>query len=136
MPTPSFHTDPLIAAMSKRKDSADLACSENIVLTETLRVAVPWNMLILSSCSPAALQRIATGASSVIGSKGDVLQFRSPKKGAPAAAFNALARGLAAAALVAWGGATFAGLHWCTVRACPGPDAEHPKPNFEEVDVS
>ncbi len=131
-PRPSIPTRPSVA-MNKRKDSAGLAASENIVLIETLRVAVPWHMLILSSRSPAALQRMAKEASSVIGSKGDVLQFRSPKKGESAAAFNALARGLAAAALVAWGGATFAGLHWCTVRACPGPDAEHPKPDFDDT---
>ncbi|WP_327377653.1 hypothetical protein OG393_29115 [Streptomyces sp. NBC_01216] len=104
------------------------AAAENVSLVESLRVAVPLHMMQLGSRSPEELQRIAVESASVIGSQGDVLQFRSPKRGETAKAFNGLARGLAAAALIAWGGATFAGLHWCTVRRCPGPDAEHPNP--------
>lgn len=104
------------------------AAAENVVLVESLRVAVPLHMTQLASRSPEELIRIAAGSATIVGSHGDVLQFRSTKRGQTAKAFNALARGLAAGALVAWGGATFAGLHWCTVRHCPGPDAEHPNP--------
>ncbi|WP_158754257.1 hypothetical protein [Streptomyces sp. NRRL F-2580] len=104
------------------------AAAENVVLVESLRAAVPLHMTQLASRSPEELIRIAAESATIVGSHGDVLQFRSTKRGQTAKAFNALARGLAAGALVAWGGATFAGLHWCTVRHCPGPDAEHPNP--------
>ncbi|MCY0943483.1 hypothetical protein [Streptomyces antarcticus] len=109
------------------------AAAENVVLVESLRAAVPLHMMQLGSRSPEELIRIAGESATVVGSEGDVLQFRSTKRAETAKAFNALARGLAAAALVAWGGATFAGLHWCTIRHCPGPDAEHPKPTHGET---
>ncbi|MCZ1019385.1 hypothetical protein [Streptomyces noursei] len=98
-----------------------------MVLVEALRVAVPLHMLELSKHTPAEVMAIAQASASVIASKGDVLQFQTPKRGETAKAFNALARGLAAAALTAWGGVTFMGLHWCTECACPGPDARHPE---------
>ncbi|MFD9561534.1 hypothetical protein [Streptomyces sp. NPDC059994] len=100
---------------------------ENVVLVESLRLAVPLHMMILHEHAPAELVRIAETAASVIGSQGDVLQFGSPQRGEAAQAFNALARGLAAAALTAQGGATFMHLHWCTVPVCPGPEEEHPE---------
>ncbi|MFD9563370.1 hypothetical protein [Streptomyces sp. NPDC059994] len=108
------------------------AAAENVVLVESLRVAVPLHMMELGSRSPEELIRIAAESATVVGSQGDVLQFRSAKRGETAKAFNALARGLAAGALVAWGGATFAGLHWCTVPSCLGPDIEHPSPTQGE----
>lgn len=101
---------------------------ENVVLVETLRVAVPLHMLNLSKRTPGELAQIAQTSASAIGSQGDILQFRSSKKGETAKAFNALARGLAAAALVTWGGVTFLGMHWCMVPNCSGPDVEHPNP--------
>ncbi|MFJ7205600.1 hypothetical protein ACIQWR_18935 [Streptomyces sp. NPDC098789] len=107
--------------------------AENVVLVESLRAAVPLHMMQLGSHSPEELVRIAGESATVVGSQGDVLQFRSTKRGQTAKAFNALARGLAAGALLARGGATFAGLHWCTVPHCPGPDAEHPEPTHGET---
>ncbi|MFE3579321.1 hypothetical protein [Streptomyces vinaceus] len=104
------------------------AAAENVVLVESLRVAVPLHMMQLASRSPVELQQVAVESATVIGSQGDVLQFRSAKRGETAKAFNSLARGLAAGALVAHGGASFAGLHWCTAPGCAGPDTEHPEP--------
>ncbi|MEV8335072.1 hypothetical protein [Streptomyces niveus] len=123
-------TPPSPDGLRARPSAAESAAAQNVTLVETLRIAVPLHIAELSRLKPAALQRLAVEAAGVIGSKGDVLQFVSPKKGEAAQAFNALARGLAAASLIAWGGVTFAGLHWCTVRACPGPDGEHPEPVF------
>lgn len=48
----------------------------------------------------------------VIAEKGDIIQFRSKKKGETARAFDALAQGLACAALVVPGGVTFLGVTW------------------------
>ncbi|MET8585677.1 hypothetical protein ABZX39_33140 [Streptomyces collinus] len=98
---------------------------QRFVLLETLDLAVPMHMVELQRCSPEALCGIASEAATFVGSHGDALQFGG-KKCAPA--FNQLARGLAAAALIAWGGVTFQGLHWCTVPGCTGPDTDHPQP--------
>ncbi|MCZ0984274.1 hypothetical protein O1L60_46810 [Streptomyces diastatochromogenes] len=105
------------------------AAAENVVLVETLRLAVPLHIAELRDRPTNVLVAIAGRSASVVGSMGDVLQFHSPKRGAAAEAFNALARGLAAAAIVTHGGVTFAGSHWCTVDACSGPDADHPQPD-------
>jgi hypothetical protein len=47
----------------------------------------------------------------VVAEKGDIIQFRSKKKGETAEAFNRLAEGIAALAF-APGGVTFLGDHW------------------------
>ncbi|MGW1815545.1 hypothetical protein ACWCQM_18535 [Streptomyces sp. NPDC002125] len=113
----------------RRSESTQNAAAVNVALLETLRLAVPLHIAELRDRPTDVLVAIASESASVVGSKGDVLQFHSPKRGAAAEAFNALARGLAAAAIVTHGGVTFAGSHWCTVRACPGPDADHPQPD-------
>ncbi len=48
----------------------------------------------------------------VIAERGDVIQFRSKTKGKTAEAFDRLAEGIAAAAIVAPGGITFLGVRW------------------------
>lgn len=98
---------------------------QRVVLRETLAFAVPMHMQELQGRGPEMLAEIASSAASVIAQHGDDLQFRG-KHCVPA--FNALARGLAAAALTAWGGVDFQGLHWCTVPCCPGRHADHPQP--------
>ncbi|MGW4550018.1 hypothetical protein ACWEN4_27285 [Streptomyces violaceorubidus] len=113
----------------RRSESTQNAAAGNVALLETLRLAVPLHIAELRDRPTDVLVAIASQSASVVGSKGDVLQFHSPKRGAAAEAFNALARGLAAAAIVTHGGVTFAGSHWCTVRACPGPDVDHPQPD-------
>jgi len=105
--------------------SHDATESQRFVLQQTLTLAVPLHMHDLRHCDPNFLAEIASQAATTIGSHGDALQFGG-KQCAPA--FNALARGLAATALIAWGGATFQGLHWCTVPHCAGPDGDHPQP--------
>jgi hypothetical protein len=108
-----------------QKTGHDAADWQRFVLRETLALAVPMHMAELERCSPEVFTAIAGDAATVIGSHGDALQFGG-KQCAPA--FNALARGLAAAALIAWGGVTFQGLHWCAVPGCTDPDADHPQP--------
>jgi hypothetical protein len=97
---------------------------ENWQLIEALRLAVPLHMLELRQLTARERAEIARACAATVASHGDDLQFggRHARD-----AFNALARGLAAAALTAWGGVTFAGVHWCTVPSCPGPDADHPR---------
>ncbi|MFI1225983.1 hypothetical protein ACH4UK_28270 [Streptomyces sp. NPDC020884] len=112
----------------RRSEPTHNAAAGNAVLVETLRLAVPLHIAELRDHPTEALVAIASRSASVVGSRGDVLQFHSPKRGAAAEAFNALARGLAAAAIVTHGGVTFAGSHWCTVPACPAPNADHPQP--------
>ena len=84
---------------------------QRMVLRTTLALAVPLHMHELHGQSPATLAGIAQAAATTVGSHGDALQFGG--RHCPVA-FNALARGLAAAALTAQGGIEFAGLHWCT----------------------
>lgn len=98
---------------------------QRTVLRATLALAVPRHMAELRGLDDDTLCRIATNAATVVGTHGDDLQFggRHCRE-----AFNHLARGLAAAALTAWGGITWQGLHWCTRPGCPGPDpAHHPE---------
>jgi len=113
----------------RRSEPTQNTAAGNVALVETLRLAVPLHIAELRDRPTDVLVAIASQSASVVGSKGDVLQFHSPKRGAAAEAFNALARGLAAAAIVTHGGVTFAGSHWCTVHACSGPDADHPQPD-------
>lgn len=103
---------------------------QRFVLLETLTLAVPMHMVDLRRYTPDELAVVASQAASFIGSHGDALQFGG-KQCAPA--FNELARGLAAAALSAWGGVTFQGLHWCCIPGCTNPDADHPQPFPERV---
>jgi hypothetical protein len=96
-----------------------------MVLLETLRLAVPLHIDDMRHLDPQHLTRVAQSAAATVGSRGDDLQFGGRHC---AEAFNALARGLAAAALVAWGGVTFNGLHWCPTPGCLAVDDDHPQP--------
>lgn len=83
----------------------------NALLTSTLSLAVPlWIEKVRSYSEEVRLER-ARECGQVIAEKGDVLQFKSKKKGESAKAFNALAEGLACAAYQP-GGITFAGMHF------------------------
>jgi hypothetical protein len=77
-----------------------------------LAVAVPMHIAELRALTTDQRLGIARECGQVIAEHGDDLMFRS-KPGRPAAAFNNLARGLAAAAYQP-GGITFAGMHFCT----------------------
>ncbi|MGW4075950.1 hypothetical protein ACWELB_20975 [Streptomyces asiaticus] len=88
---------------------------QRIVLLETLRLAVPMHMDDLRGSTPEQRCAIASRCATVIGSHGDALQFGGKHC---AEAFNALARGLAAAALTAPGGVDALGGHWCADPWC------------------
>ena len=105
---------------------------QRFVLQETLKLAVPIHMLTMRDWSPDALTTAARAAADVVALHGDDLQFGGKHC---AKAFNALARGLAAAALCAEGGVRWKalGLHWCTVPGCNNPDADHPNPYPERA---
>ncbi|RXS78887.1 hypothetical protein EST92_19845 [Streptomyces sp. TM32] len=98
-----------------RPSEAEATWHQQMVLRETLTLAVPLHMVELHGLSPDRLAGIASDAATTIGSHGDALQFGGKHC---AEAFNALARGLAAAALTADGGADFAGHHWCADPRC------------------
>ncbi|MEV5819253.1 hypothetical protein AB0L22_08770 [Micromonospora haikouensis] len=89
---------------------------DNPLLTTALEAAVPLHIMNLTQLHPNVRERVRTrwAADGVdeIAYRGDTLQFGSKKRGEAAAAFNALARALAAGAFQP-GGITFCGLHWC-----------------------
>ncbi len=87
------------------------------LLRTTLQVAVPMWIERLKRQSWASVQERAHVAADVVASKGDIIQFKSKTKGETAAAFNALAEGLAALSFCP-GGVTFLGDKWI---------AEHPE---------
>jgi hypothetical protein len=87
-------------------------------LTIALEAAVP--LWIMQVAGLTADERAARGraAAQIVASHGDDILFRGARSGDSAAAFNALAQGLALGAFQP-GGITFAGHHWCTDhRAC------------------
>ena len=90
-------------------------------LAITLQLAVPLHIDELRHRDDRQRITIAGRCADVIAAHGDDLQYGGKHC---AAAFNALARGLAAAAYQP-GGVTFAGaLHWCTAahEGCPDRD--------------
>lgn len=107
--------------------AADTAIArDNPVLIETLRLAVPLAAAyLLSRRDRQDLIGVwlAEGARAV-GERGDLLQFRSKRQREgrfderTAATFEALAKGLAAAAMVLPEGVQWAGLHWCARQDC------------------
>lgn len=88
---------------------------QRMVLLETLRLAVPMHMDELQGFTPERRCEIASRCATVLGSHGDALQFGGKHC---REAFNALARGLAAAALTAAGGVDALGGHWCADPWC------------------
>lgn len=88
---------------------------QQMVLRETLALAVPMHIVELHGLPAERLAAIASAAATTIGSHGDALQYGGKHC---QEAFNALARGLAAAALVADGGVDFLGQHWCADPRC------------------
>lgn len=105
---------------------------QRMVLLETLRLAVPLHITELAERPVEQLLAMAARDAETVGTHGDDLQYGG-KHCAPA--FNALARGLAIAALTAWGGVTWHGLHWCRTPGCanPGDVDAHPQPYPDAV---
>jgi hypothetical protein len=81
------------------------------LMRSALAVSVPLYIVQLRQVGADERVRIAHECAQVIAEKGDVLQFRGGTKGESARAFNALAKGLAAAAFSP-GGVRFLGDRW------------------------
>jgi len=81
------------------------------LLKLTLAAAVPIWIEQIRGDSPARRLERQKRCGQVVAEKGDIIQFKSKKKGATAEAFNHLAEGLACLAF-APGGVTFFGLHF------------------------
>lgn len=81
------------------------------LLAMSLSAAVPLWIEEFRHLSFDEIQKIARESAQVVAEKGDIIQFKSKKKGESAAAFNALARGIACLAF-APGGVTTFGSHW------------------------
>jgi hypothetical protein len=90
------------------------------LLADSLEVAVPLWVMRLQSVPFDQLMDRAKECSQVIAEKGDIILFRSNKKGETAAAFNTLAEGVAILSFVP-GGVKFLGRHWENEH----PDNEH-----------
>jgi hypothetical protein len=84
------------------------------VLPGFLAFAVPLEMDRIADFSASVLLVLANEAGAVVAERGDVVQFKAP---GTASSTAALITGLAAAALIADGGVTFAGHHWCRDHA-------------------
>jgi hypothetical protein len=81
------------------------------MLRSVLGCAVPLWVMDLRRLPWPEIEKIAHESAQIVAEKGDVLQFGSKKKGEAAAAFNALAKGLAALSFCP-GGVTFLGDHY------------------------
>ncbi len=81
------------------------------VLAIALSCSVPLYAIELAKLPLAEVLRIAAECGQVVAEKGDVVQFQGGKKGESAAAFNALAKGIACLSF-APGGVTTFGMHF------------------------
>ena len=88
------------------------------LLQAALGAAVPLWIETWRGADPEQRVRRAHVLAQVIAEKGDVIQFKSKKKGESAAAFNALAESLAIASFQP-GGVRIFGLHFETKESTP-----------------
>lgn len=95
------------------------------LLLTHLQAAVPLEIDRLRAADADTLAAAARDAVAVVAERGDVLQYGGPGAGRAVAA---LTRALAVLALTAWGGVTFAGLHWCATPTCRDRNAPHDAP--------
>jgi len=83
----------------------------NPLLAVSLECAVPLRILEHRKTDPEERIKRARELANVVASHGDDILYRSKRRGESAAAFNALAEGIALLAY-APGGVTFLGAHW------------------------
>jgi hypothetical protein len=83
----------------------------NPILSVALEASVPLFIEEMKMGPFSDLMAEAPSLAQIIAEKGDIIQFRSKKKGETAAAFNALASAIAIGSFVP-GGITFAGMHF------------------------
>jgi hypothetical protein len=88
-----------------------MSAAAAVHLGTALAAAVPLWIAQLRHCFWAEIQERSRRCSQVVAEQGDVILYRSKKAGGSAAAFNALAEGLACLAF-APGGVTAFGNHW------------------------
>jgi hypothetical protein len=86
--------------------------ASDTVLVMSLQTAVPLWIMQFQLYAEEDVLKIAQEAGQFIACHGDNILFRGAKKGDSARAFNELAKGLAAIALLVPGGVDFAGVHW------------------------
>lgn len=94
-----------------RRSSTNGEDSRMALIQTALSAAVPLWILELQKLTPAERDERARICGDVVAEKGDIIQFRSKRKGETAAAFNRLAEGIACLAF-APGGVTAFGLHF------------------------
>jgi hypothetical protein len=92
--------------------AADDASPTTALLITALEAAVPLWIMQTAQLTPDQRSDRARTLATIIASQGDSILYRSLRPGGTAAAFNALAEGLALAAYQS-GGITVAGRHWC-----------------------
>lgn len=88
------------------------------LLAISLSAAVPLWIEELRYLSELDRNALAHEAAQIVAEKGDIIQYKSKKKGETAKAFNALAKGLAICAYQP-GGVTFLGMHFTAERNTP-----------------
>jgi nickel-dependent lactate racemase len=81
------------------------------LLPIALDAAVPLWIEEVKRLPWCEVERCARATAQIVAEKGDIILYRSKKRGESAAAFNALAKGLACLAL-APGGVKVFGRHW------------------------
>jgi hypothetical protein len=81
------------------------------LLSSALAAAVPLWIAELKGESWDTIQQLARDSAQLVAEKGDLLMYRSKKRGESAAIFDALARGLACLAFCP-AGVRFLGNHW------------------------
>lgn len=101
-------------------DGDDDSRAVQSVLRISLQAAVPLHAMELRNRPWSELQAVAQEAAQVIAEKGDLIMFKSTKKGESAKAFNALARALAILSFVP-GGVKFLGDHWENTHSARDP---------------
>lgn len=84
-----------------------------------LEASVPLWIERLRDRDPSYILERARECGQAVAERGDIIQWKSKKKGASAEAFNRLAEGLACCALVAPGGVQFLGVTWDATRSSP-----------------
>lgn len=84
---------------------------DSTLLSISLSAAVPLWIEELRHLPWSEIETLAKECSQVIAEKGDIIQYRSPKQGETAKAFNSLAKGIAALSF-APGGVKVFGMHF------------------------
>lgn len=128
--TPHARAEHLEAFPSSARRAIRVMNARDQHLLDALDAAVQLHILLTRDWPEHRRIDEAKRAAQVIAEKGDVIQYGG-RPGETAHAFNALAKGLAAAAY-APGGVTIAGHHWCPdhavcLRAGTAPPSPAPK---------